>query len=183
MKNQKLIGVAKYGNIQEEFYMESSNRLMSIDASDTDTVTITKVIKVIPEPIPKRIVFSEHLLNDIYEKSIRDLRYKTINGMKVEYCDMGIYINKITLKKQQLTEVLKMLDDNCSQVGRVTLVIDKKNIHIYHHSCSGYKRPTKQYFENKEYDQAMSFACGRSKGIKRVQYFKSLQSQITKLLK
>lgn len=178
-----LIGVNRYGNIQEEFYMESPNRIMSIDASDTDTVTVTKIVKEIPVPRPIRIVFSEHLLNDMYDKSIKDLRCKTINEMKVEYCDMGIFINKITLKKQQLKEALKMLDDNCSQVGRVTLVIDKKTIHIYHHACSGYKRPTKQRFENKEYDQAMSFACGHSKGIKRVQYFKSLQSQITKLLK
>lgn len=178
MEKQTLIGVHKHGNVQEEFYMEFSDKIMSFDSLNTDTVIVTKITKFIPEPPPKRIIFSEHFYNN---PPVKDISYKIINGMKVEYApSMGIDINKITLKKEQLKSALKILDDNCTQVARVKLVIDKKTIYVCHEKCSGYKKPTKK---DLSYDDCTAFACSYSRGIKRVQYFKSLEQQILKLLK
>ena len=100
--------------------------------------------------------------------------------MKTEYSYCGHIatdINYIECEKSEVAKALKALEDNLSQVTRITLKIGKQTVYIYHEKCSGYKRATKKRFES--YDEATAFACG---GKKRTQYYTKLKSQIEKLL-
>jgi hypothetical protein len=100
--------------------------------------------------------------------------------MKIEYSYCGHIatdINYIECKKDELAKALKKLEDNLSQVARITLKIGKQTVYIYHEKCSGYKRASKKRIET--YDEATAFACG---GIKRTQYYTKLKGQIEKLL-
>lgn len=101
--------------------------------------------------------------------------------MKIEYSYCGHIatdIKYIKCEKDELAKALNALEDNLSQVTRITLEIGKQTVYIYHEKCSGYKRATKKRFES--HDEATAFACG---GIGRTQYYTKLKTQIEKLLR
>lgn len=100
--------------------------------------------------------------------------------MKIEYSYCGHIatdINYIKCENDEVSKALKKLEDNLSQVIRITLEIGKQTVYIYHEKCSGYKRATKKRFER--YDDVTAFACG---GKKRTQCYTKLKSQITELI-
>jgi len=91
-----------------------------------------------------------------------------------------IDINHIECDISELTEALKTLDKNLSQVPKVTLQIDSKVVFIYHEKHGGYKKPS---FNNLQYEQIGYFSSDEYSKPKPQRTFIKLKETIEKMLR
>jgi hypothetical protein len=85
----------------------------------------------------------------------------------------NIDVNRIDCSYTELLDALKELDNNLSQISRITLNIDSKTIYIYHESFSGNKSAFTSYTDN--YGEATMLACMGARKKKFIELYQTIK--------